>query len=124
MIDTATSPTVSALVDGATHGARLEGAPRLASAAADGREVCLGVWTDAAGRVLRARFQSTTCAALIAYAERACQLLEGGLPPGALAPETLRASVRGVHPAQLDRAELVARAAAHLAAPPTKGVEA
>jgi NifU-like protein involved in Fe-S cluster formation len=115
------SPTVATLVEGAKHAASLDGAPRLGAAAAEGRYVRLAVWTDRAGRVIRASFQATTCAALIAYAERACQLLEAGLAPEALAPETLRQSVRGVHPAQLGRAELVASAVARLSTPTDHG---
>ncbi|BDG08070.1 hypothetical protein [Anaeromyxobacter paludicola] len=117
------APTVSELVEGATHGARLEGASRVAAAAGDGRQVRLGVWLDGRGGVSRAGFQSTSCAALIAYAERACQLLERGRHPRELPAEALRDAVRGVHPAHRARAELVARALADLAAPPQPGAE-
>lgn len=65
-------------------------------------------WRD--GRVVRARWRATTCAALIAYAEVACALLEEGVAPERLDAEVLRARLPGVHPGQQDRAALVAAA--------------
>jgi hypothetical protein len=71
----------------------------------------------------RARYRATTCASLIAFAEVACELLEGGLPPDQLTPAALGAQLAGVHPGHRDRAELVI-AAARAAAASRKGIAA
>jgi hypothetical protein len=101
------------------HAGSLDGADRVGEAA--GRERLLlrvGLWLDGAGRVERARYRATSCAALVAYAEAACALAEEG---GARSPAArrLRRAVRGVHPVHYDRADLVAVAFARaLAAAP------
>jgi hypothetical protein len=103
--------TVAALVDDARHAGPLEGAHVLGEAAGDGRLVVhIGLWLDGSGRVSRARFRATTCAALIAYAEAACaeaERLRAATPPPA---GELLAAVAGVHPVHHGRAELVASA--------------
>lgn len=107
--------TVSQIVGAPAHAGPLEGAERLGEAAGGARLlVRLGLWLEG-GRVARARFRATTCAALIAYADTACALLERGAPAEPDAAD-LRARVAGVHPVHFDRAELVAaaiRAALH-----------
>jgi hypothetical protein len=72
--------------------------------------VQLGLWADASGRVQRARWRATTCAALMAYADLACELLESGLAPAALDAQALRAALPCVHPLHRDRADLIVRA--------------
>jgi hypothetical protein len=102
-------------LDGADHVGEASGGQRLL--------VRVGLWLDGAGRVARARYRATTCAALIAYAEAACALAEerGG---GALGPERLRRMVRGVHPVHRARADLVALALARaLASAPRRTQE-
>lgn len=89
------------------HAGSLEGAARVGEAARDRRVVRVGVWRDGAG--VRARFRASTCASLIAYAEVACAALEAG---AAADVASLRAAVRGVHPAHEERAEIVAAAVA------------
>jgi hypothetical protein len=102
-------PAVADLVASPRHAGPLDGAARTGAARGpELRVVQLGVWLDG-GRVVRARFRATTCASLLAYAEAACALLEAGTPPDAL-PAALRAAVAGVHPAHLDRADLVVAA--------------
>jgi NifU-like protein involved in Fe-S cluster formation len=104
-------PSVSDLVADPRHAGRVEGAD-VAGVATGGERLVveLGVWLDAAGRVVRARYRASTCASLIAYAEAACALLEGGEPPAAVGAARLRAAVAGVHPVHHDRADLVALA--------------
>jgi hypothetical protein len=97
--------TVAECVEAPAHAGSLEGAPRIGEAARDGRLVRIGVWGDGPG--IRARFRSSTCASLIAYAEVGCSALEAGAVPDA---SDLRAALRGVHPAHEERAELVADA--------------
>jgi NifU-like protein involved in Fe-S cluster formation len=93
------------------HAAPLAGAVSVGEAAGGNRLVVrIGLWRDGQ-RVVRARYRSTTCASLIAYAEAACELLETGMPPEALSSELLRGQVTGVHPLHRDRADLVAAAA-------------
>jgi hypothetical protein len=70
--------------------------------------VRVGIWYGREGR--RARYRATTCASLIAFAEAACELVEEGRDPRALAAGDLHRRVPGVHPVHRDRAELVARA--------------
>lgn len=65
----------------------------------------IGVFADG-----RARFRATTCAALIAYAEVACEALEHGVSPAALDAGALRSRVTGVHPEHVERAAIVAAA--------------
>lgn len=97
--------SVADLVADPRHAGPLDGADAAGEAREDDRVVRIGVWTDGR-RVARARFRATTCASLLAFAEAACALLEGGVAPSGLGP-ALRAAVRGVHPDHLDRAELV-----------------
>lgn len=75
--------------------------------------VRIGLWLERG--CVRARWRASTCAALIAYAEAACEAIEAGTPPQALDAAALRGLVLGVHPIHHDRAALVARAvlAAH-----------
>jgi len=104
-------PKVSELVEGARHGGPLTGASRVGEAATDGRIVRVGVWRGPSGAVVRARFLASSCASLLAYAEAACRLAEADrLAPAGDLPALLRASVAGVHPAHLRRADLVAAA--------------
>jgi len=104
--------TVADRVAETAHAGATKGADAVVEAIADGRTVRIGLWADAAGRVRRARFRATTCAALIAYADLACELLESGEPPERIDAARLREALPGVHPAHRDRAELVARALA------------
>ena len=106
-------PTVSELVEDARHGGGLAGASRVGEAAAEGRVVRVGLWSAPSGAVTRARFAATTCASLVAYAEAACRLAEANVLAGARdLAALLRASVAGVHPRHLGRADLVAAALA------------
>jgi NifU-like protein involved in Fe-S cluster formation len=110
------NPSVAQLVDAATHAGDLAGADAVGEAAGGARLVVrVGLW-HSGGRVARARFRATTCASLIAFAEVACRLLEGGTAPSAVDADLLRGSVRGVHPSHLDRAALVAAAVPQTAA--------
>ncbi len=103
--------SVAALVADPIHGGALDGATRYGAASGGDRLlVRIALWLDDGRRVARARFQSTTCASLIAYAELACRLLEAGDDPAALDGPRLRAGLAGVHPIHLDRSDLVARA--------------
>jgi len=120
------APTVGELVAEPRHAGALDGAAYVGEAAGGTRLlVQIGLWRDAAGRVVRARYRASTCAALIAYAEAACALAEaggGGAP--ALSDRSLRVAVRGVHPIHHDRADLVALALARaLAAGPSRRTE-
>ncbi|BDG01032.1 iron-sulfur cluster assembly scaffold protein [Anaeromyxobacter oryzae] len=109
---------VAELVAEPRHAGAVAGADALGEASGGDRLlVRIGVWTGADGRVTRARFRATTCASLIAYAEAACALLEGGRAPDALGADALRAEVAGVHPGHLDRAELVVAALRAAAVP-------
>lgn len=102
------------------HAAPVSGAEAVGEASGGERLVVrLGLWFDG-GRVARARYRASTCASLIAYAEAACELLEGGADPATLGADALRAAVSGVHPVHHDRAELVA-AAARAAATTARG---
>jgi hypothetical protein len=105
--DLVASACRSAPLDGAAHAGEALGGAQLV--------VRVGLWLDAGGRVTRARYRATTCAALIAYAEAGCALAEAE-GAAALGAERLRAAVRGVHPLQRDRADLVALAFARAAA--------
>lgn len=105
------APTVGELVAEPRHAGALGGATCVGEAVGGTRLlVQVGLWLDD-GRVVRARYRSSTCAALIAYAEAACALAESGAvyPPFG---RSLRAAVRGVHPLHHDRADLVALALA------------
>jgi hypothetical protein len=101
--------TVADCLSDPAHAGPLDGATRVGRAAAGDRLVALGLWTQG-DRIVRARFRATSCASLIAYAEVACAALEGGMPPAALDAPRLRASLAGVHPGHLVRADLVAAA--------------
>ena len=98
---------VGDLLSDTAHGGPLEGAPALGEARAADRLVRAGLWREG-GLVVRARFQATVCAPLVAYAEAACRALEAGVTE--LPAAALHARVRGVHPGHRDRAELVAAA--------------
>lgn len=107
--------TVAECLAEPTYSGPLDGASHVGRAARDGRVVEVGLWLDRA-RVVRARYRATTCASLIGYAEVACEALEASVPPGLLGAAELRERLAGVHPAHLERSELVAaaiRAAAH-----------
>jgi hypothetical protein len=99
--------TVAEYVDAPAHAGPVEGAARLGEAAADGRIVRIGLFPDG-----RARFRASACASLIAYAEAACEALEGGVAAARLDAAGLRERVAGVHPGHRDRATLVAAAVA------------
>jgi hypothetical protein len=98
--------SVADLVAEPRFAAPLSGATAVGQAAGQRLVVRIGVWLEGP-RVRRARWQASTCAALIAYCEAACAALEQGTPADAAA---LRAHVAGVHPLHLGRADLVARA--------------
>jgi hypothetical protein len=104
-------PSVSALFSTSEHATSLDGA-QLRGRAFDleRRAVELGIWLDEEGRVVRAAWRATTCVALMACAERTCQLLEEGRAPSALDAIAIARYIDDLHPAQLDRAHLVARA--------------
>lgn len=107
----AARPSVADVLARPAHAGGLAGAPLLGAATAeDALLVRIALWRDDAGRVTRARWQATTCATLVAYAELACSLLEAGHDPGHLDGDALRAALAGVHPGRRDRADLVARA--------------
>jgi NifU-like protein involved in Fe-S cluster formation len=102
------SRTVAERVASAEHAGALEGAHAVGEGRGGERlHVRLALWVEG-GRLSRARFKATTCASLIAYADAACEALEGGTPPARLDAEGVRALVRGVHPVHHDRAALVA----------------
>jgi hypothetical protein len=112
------TPTVSELVEDARHGGGLSGAARLGEATDGDRIVRVGLWTAPSGRVERARFMSATCASLVAFAEAGCRLAEAGALAGVSdLAALLRASVSGVHPHHLRRADLVASAFVRALAP-------
>jgi len=104
------SPRFAAPLDGADAVGEASGGTRLL--------VRVGLWVHGP---VRARYRATTCAALIAYAEAACEALEGGADAARLDASALRACVAGVHPVHHDRAELVA-AAVHDAHARVQGV--
>ena len=113
-------PSVADHLADPRHAGDLAGADGVGEASdGEGRVVRVGLWRAGPGAVRRARFRATTCPALIAYAEAACQLAEeaalGG--PAGLA-DRIRAAVGGVHPRHLGRADLVARALLRAQAPP------
>ena len=118
------APTVGELVAEPRHAGALDGAACVGEAAGGTRLLIqVGLWLDDTGRVVRARYRSSTCAALIAYAEAACALAESGAVYP-LSDRSLRAAVRGVHPLHHDRADLVALALARaLAAGPIRRTE-
>jgi NifU-like protein involved in Fe-S cluster formation len=118
-----TSRTVAEHLSDLRHAGSIDGADRVGEAAdGDRLLVRIGLWFDGGGRVARARYRATTCAALVAYAEAACALAEAGEAPSPA--ERLRRAVRGVHPIHRDRAELVALAFARaLAAAHHAGLE-
>jgi NifU-like protein involved in Fe-S cluster formation len=97
--------TVAACVDAPRHAGSLEGATRVGEASDGGRIVRIGLFAGGA-----ARFRATSCAALIAYAEVACEAIEGGRRADAADPDALRTLLRGVHRDHLERAALVAAA--------------
>jgi NifU-like protein involved in Fe-S cluster formation len=102
--------TVSDHVSDPRFAGPLDGADAIGEAAGGERLVVrIGLW-HAGGRIVRARFRASTCAALIAYADAACALVESGTSPEKLDAAALRATVAGVHPGHHDRAELVAAA--------------
>lgn len=101
-------PRVADLVAEPSHAGVLDGA-FVGEAGEERMLVRVGLWLDE-GRVLRARYRATTCAALIAYAEVACAALERGGGPAHLDVMSLRRAVEGVHPVHHGRAVIVARA--------------
>lgn len=102
--------TVADLVSDLRYAGPLDGAHAIGEAAGGERLVVrIGLWREG-DRVVRARFRASTCAALIAYAEAACALVEAGAGPEKLEGAVLRAAVAGVHPGHHDRAEFVAAA--------------
>jgi hypothetical protein len=118
---------VSDLVSNPVHGGPVDGASVGEAGSPDRLLVRIGLWVEP-GRLPRARFRATACAALIAYAEAACAAVESGAPPSRLGGPSIRALVDGVHPLHRGRADLVAAAlraaaaAAHdLAADTAKG---
>jgi hypothetical protein len=115
--------SVSDLVANARHAAPLDGATCRGEAGAEPRLlVRVGLWVGEGGRVARARYRATSCAALVAYAEAACMLLEERGEAAALDAAHLRRAVKDAHPVHHDRADLVALAVVRaLAAPPQPG---
>jgi hypothetical protein len=100
---------VAARVANPAHGGNLAGASRSGQARDESdRFVSIALWCEG-DRVQRARWKATTCPALMAYAELACELLESGQPPDAA---TLRARLPGVHPIHRSCADLVQAAVA------------
>ncbi len=92
-------------------GGNAAAAPRRGEARGAGNLIVqVGLWADASGRVQRACWRASTCAALMAYADLACELLESGLAPAALDAQALQAALPGVHPLHFDRADLIVRA--------------
>jgi hypothetical protein len=92
------------------HAAPLDGAAAIGEAAGGDRLlVRVGLWMEG-GRVVRARYRASTCAALIACAEVACVLLEAGTPALEVTGSALRGALDGLHPIHHDRADLVAAA--------------
>ena len=101
--------SVAVRVANPIHGGELTGASLCGQARGGGDLIVrIGLW-QRDGRVERARWKATTCPALMAYAELACELLESGLPADAA---SLRENLPGVHPVHHPCADLVARAIA------------
>jgi hypothetical protein len=93
------------------HAGDIDAAPRRGEAVRTDRLIVrLGLWEDDRGVVTRARFKASTCASLIAFAELACELLEGGAAPGGIDAAFLLSRLEGVHPIHRDRADLVVEA--------------
>lgn len=110
MIDPATPiASVGDLLASPGHAGPIAGASSVGQAQRRGRSVRIAVWRSG-GRIVRARFDASSCAALIASAELACRALEAGVPPERLDAAALRARIAGLHPAHRDRADLVAEA--------------
>jgi hypothetical protein len=101
------APAAGELLSDPAHGGPLDGAAAQGEARRADRLVRVGVWREG-GQVVRARFQATVCAPLVAYAEAACRALEAGVVD--LPASALHARVRGIHPGHRDRAALVAAA--------------
>jgi NifU-like protein involved in Fe-S cluster formation len=117
--------TVADLVADSCHAGAVEGASLAGEAAGANRLlVRLGLWLDQDGRVSRARYRTTTCASLIAYAEAACALAEAGEEVSRLDSTRLRSAVAGVHPVHRDRADLVALALSRALSRPRAAVPA
>lgn len=109
--ETSLSPTVAELFGRARHGGNLAGARRRGLARGEERLVVEIALFDGDGATnARARWKSTTCVALMACAERACQLIEGGMAPEALDAPALRGGIRGLHRRHHTRADLVIQA--------------
>jgi hypothetical protein len=102
-------PRVRDLIENPHHWGLLEGATWRGRAEFEGI-VHVGLWLDRDGRVQRARFRSTSCPALIAYAEAACANAEATRASRAPEVEEIVASVSGVHPIHHGRAQTVALA--------------
>jgi hypothetical protein len=102
-------PRVRDLIDDPAHFGLLEDATHVGRAELEGI-VEVGLWLDREGRVQRARFRSTSCPALIAYAEAACANAEANRASHAPEFEEIAASVSGVHPIHHGRAQTVALA--------------
>jgi NifU-like protein involved in Fe-S cluster formation len=104
--DHVTDPRCAGPLDGADAVGEAAGGMRLV--------VRIGLWRGEGrrgeGRIVRARFRASTCASLLAYADAACALVEGGALPEKLQASVLRTAVAGVHPGHHDRAELVVAA--------------
>lgn len=103
--------TVGDLVSHPVHAGDVREAPLRGQAARPDRLVVwLGMWPGAQGAPTRARFQATTCASLLAFAELTCELLEDGTAPDAIDAALLLGRLEGVHPQHRDRADLVVEA--------------
>lgn len=100
------------------HGGALAGAECVGRATLLDRSVEIGLFFEG-DRVVRARFQASTCASLIAYAEVACRALESG--ERRLSAESLEERVRGVHPLHRNRAAAVSIAVARALTSLSKG---
>ncbi len=107
--DPGVAPTVADRLADLRRAGALDGAAVGEASGGERLLVRVGLWREG-GRVVRARYRATTCASLLAYAEAACELLEGGVAPAALDAGAVRAAVAGVHPVHYDRAALVAAA--------------
>jgi hypothetical protein len=93
----------------AHHAGLLHGATLTGEAARRQLSVRVGLWLDESGWVRQARWRAVDDAALRAYAEAACSLLESGADPRALDGDALRSATADAL-ADLDRADLVASA--------------
>jgi hypothetical protein len=118
--------TVADRVASPSHAGALEGAHAVGEARGGDRLVVrIGLWREG-DRLVRARFKATTCAALVACADAACEAIEAAGDVGGLDAAAVRALVGGLHPGHRDRAALAAAAlqdaARALATPrPTQG---